>query len=374
MKKMGVMRWLAAALTAATLVSASPVTAFAAGTTAQQVGEDTIKGNTEGMDQEGETKVTTDGTKTTETASYKSKDGLTTVKTVKVTDAATKTETTTITTTTVGEGTTVSEETVVVAKTNEDGTYEVSSKTISSTSKGKKTTVAQALTDTEYNENGYVVGETSVVTDKKQAATIVVKKAGQAQNNLSTTKKKPTSATFNGVGNSTDALVKISDVNVDGKTYAVTAIKKNAMRENITAKTLVIDSKVTSIGANAFRDCSSLSEVKINASNLKPNKLGKNSLAGISSSAEIKLTFDGNVTLDRKTMKKYMNGLKKALGKKAYNSLKAQGKLVVNGINLKNVPTNGSYTDKDKEASENSVPKPEDASQNGVSANTSADK
>ena len=50
MKKMGVMRWLAAALTAATLVSASPVTAFAAGTTAQQVGEDTIKGNTEGMD------------------------------------------------------------------------------------------------------------------------------------------------------------------------------------------------------------------------------------------------------------------------------------------------------------------------------------
>ena len=146
------------------------------------------------------------------------------------------------------------------------------------------------------------------------------------------------------------------------------------MRENITAKTLVIDSKVTSIGANAFRDCSSLSEVKINASNLKPNKLGKNCLAGISSSAEIKLTFDGNVTLDRKTMKKYMKGLKKALGKKAYNSLKAQGKLVVNGINLKNVPTNGSYTDKDKEASENSVPKPEDASQNGVSANTSADK
>ena len=47
-------------------------------------------------------------------------------------------------------------------------------------------------------------------------------------------------------------------ITVDGKTYAVTAIKGDAFKDNGQIKTLTIPATVTTIGANAFAGCGKL--------------------------------------------------------------------------------------------------------------------
>lgn len=103
-----------------------------------------------------------------------------------------------------------------------------------------------------------------------------------------------------------------STIIVDGVTYKVTSIAKNAFKNNKYIKKLTIGSNIKTIGANAFYNCKKLKTVKlgkdvttigkqafykckklkiitIRSKKLKTSKIGKNAWKGIKSNATIKV-------------------------------------------------------------------------------------
>lgn len=76
-------------------------------------------------------------------------------------------------------------------------------------------------------------------------------------------------------------------VTVDGTTYPVTSIAKNACKNNKKIKSVKIGSNVTSIGKNAFKGCKKLKKVTIKAN--KSLKIGKGAFKKINKDAKIKI-------------------------------------------------------------------------------------
>ncbi len=92
---------------------------------------------------------------------------------------------------------------------------------------------------------------------------------------VKTSVKNPTSVTV-------PATVKIS-----GKTYKVTEISANALKNKKKLKKVTIGKNVTKIGKNAFSGCKNLKSITIKGKNLK--KVGTNAIKGINKKAVIKV-------------------------------------------------------------------------------------
>lgn len=96
----------------------------------------------------------------------------------------------------------------------------------------------------------------------------------------------------------------------DGKLYKVTAIAKDAFKNNKNLKKVTIGKNVTSIGDRAFYGCKKLKTITVNTKLLKANKIGKKAFSGIAAKATVKVP--------KKKFKAYKSMLrKKGVGKKA---------------------------------------------------------
>lgn len=80
-----------------------------------------------------------------------------------------------------------------------------------------------------------------------------------------------------------------ASITIDGKTYNVTAIEKNACKKYAKLKKVVIGKNVKSVGANAFAGCKALKNVKIQTTLLTKKTIGKKAFSGIHKKAVIKV-------------------------------------------------------------------------------------
>lgn len=94
-----------------------------------------------------------------------------------------------------------------------------------------------------------------------------------------------------------------STVKIKNEIFQVTAIEKNAFKNNKKLKSVIIGKHVAKIGASAFSGCKKLKTVSIKSTKLK--SVGKNALKGIMKNATIKVP------------KSKLNAYKKLLKKKA---------------------------------------------------------
>lgn len=76
-------------------------------------------------------------------------------------------------------------------------------------------------------------------------------------------------------------------VKVNGVSYKVTSIAKNAFKNNKKLKKVTIGANITSIGANAFSGCKALKNIVVKSAKLKT--VGKNAFKGIQKKAVIKV-------------------------------------------------------------------------------------
>lgn len=93
-----------------------------------------------------------------------------------------------------------------------------------------------------------------------------------------------------------------STVKIKNESYQVTAIGKNAFKNNKKLKTVVIGKNVTTIGATAFYGCKKLKTVTVKTTKLK--SVGKNSFKGIYKSATIKVPKKKYTTYKKMLKKK----------------------------------------------------------------------
>jgi len=123
--------------------------------------------------------------------------------------------------------------------------------------------------------------------------------------------------------------IKIAtEVTIDGTTYMVTAIDKNAFKGNKKITKVTIGKNVKSIGANAFKNCTKLKQVSCNSKVL--NNIGKNAFAGDKKLSKViikstKLKKVGKKAFLRKGGKKLTFKVPKAK-KKAYKKLLKKAK------------------------------------------------
>ncbi len=96
-------------------------------------------------------------------------------------------------------------------------------------------------------------------------------------------------------------------VKINGKTYKVTAVAKNAFKGNKKVKTVKVGKNVTSIGASAFQNCKALTTVTLPA---KTKTIGKNAFAN---SKKLKKIVIKSTKMTKKTIK---NGAFKKVSKK----------------------------------------------------------
>ncbi len=99
-------------------------------------------------------------------------------------------------------------------------------------------------------------------------------------------------------------------VKIDGITYKVTSVAKNACKGCTKLTTVTINKNVSKIGANAFSGCKKLKKITIKTTKLKSSTVGKNAFKGTPKNAKVKVP--------KKSLKAYKKFLyKKGLHKKA---------------------------------------------------------
>ena len=103
-----------------------------------------------------------------------------------------------------------------------------------------------------------------------------------------------------------------SNIQLDGITYKVTSIAKNAFKNNKKLTKVTIGKNVTKIGSKAFYGCKKLKTIKINSKKLKA--VGKNAIKGIHKKAKI--------DVPNSKRKAYKKLFKKNTGCKSTMSLK----------------------------------------------------
>lgn len=90
-------------------------------------------------------------------------------------------------------------------------------------------------------------------------------------------------------------------ITIDGITYKVTSISKNAFKNNKKIKKVIIGKNITKIGSNAFSGCKNLKTITVKSIKLK--SVGKNAFKGIHAKAKIKVP--------KSKLKKYKNLMSK---------------------------------------------------------------
>jgi hypothetical protein len=166
-------------------------------------------------------------------------------------------------------GNTVTYTTVV----NKDGTKTVTNKIV----KSNGSTVEKTVT---LNAQGEVEKVVVVNGDSKGNTTV---KATYAMSNGKLTLKKAV------VKKASYTVPNTVTVIIDGKEtkVKVTAIGKNAIKNNTKIKKLTVGKNIKSIGANAFKGDKNLKTIVLKG---KITKIGKNSFKGINKKATIKIT------------------------------------------------------------------------------------
>ena len=101
-----------------------------------------------------------------------------------------------------------------------------------------------------------------------------------------------------------------STVKIDGITYKVTSIGKNAFKGCTKLTTVTIGKNVTKIGSKAFYGCKKLKNITIKTTKLKSKSVGSKAFKGTSTKAKVKVP--------KKSLKAYKKFLvKKGISKKA---------------------------------------------------------
>lgn len=95
-------------------------------------------------------------------------------------------------------------------------------------------------------------------------------------------------------------------VKIKGENYQVTAIEKNAFKNNKQLKSVTIGKYVTKIGANAFYGCKKLKTVSIKSTKLK--SVGKSAFKGIVKSVTVKVP-KSKLAAYKKLLQKKTTGL-----------------------------------------------------------------
>lgn len=126
---------------------------------------------------------------------------------------------------------------------------------------------------------------------------------GKLKYKVTASSSKKKTVTCMGFWNKPQQSVKIPEtVKINGYTFKVTAVAKNAFAKNKMIKSVTIGRNVTSIGQGAFQNCKLLKNVQIKGTSLKT--IGKNAFKGIHKKAVIKVP--------KKQKKSYTARLKKA--------------------------------------------------------------
>ena len=174
----------------------------------------------------------------------------------------------------------------------------------------------------------------TALANLKAAVSKLVKKSAEnnkqpetpsaSDNKTSTDTKLPAAGTTKTVGKAvykviksdakagTAAIVKLNNKNekkftvpatvkIDGVTFKVAEISKNAFRNNKKLRQVTIGKNVTKIGANAFNGDKSLKKITIKSKSLK--KVGKNAFKGIHKNCKIKVPAK-KLTAYKKLLKK----------------------------------------------------------------------
>lgn len=128
--------------------------------------------------------------------------------------------------------------------------------------------------------------ETPATVASEQAVTVIQAttevKSGKAVYSVTSDSKKTVEYTAPTSKKVTTAVVPAA-IKVDGTTYKVTSIAKNAFKGNKKLKKVTIAKNVKTIGANAFSGCTSLKNVVIQSKSL--STIGKNAFKGIQKKA-----------------------------------------------------------------------------------------
>lgn len=115
-----------------------------------------------------------------------------------------------------------------------------------------------------------------------------------------------------------------ASVKINGYTFQVTAIGANAFKSNTKLTKVIIGSKITSIGTQAFYGCKNLKTITVNTSSL--NSIGKNALKGINAKATIIVSY-----AKLNAYKKLFAGKGQSSTVKVINPVPAKGKTVQSG-------------------------------------------
>ncbi len=176
--------------------------------------------------------------------------------------------------------------------------------------------VTKEATATEKGEKTYTCKVCKATKKEAIAALGVPKKGAVAKSDKATYKvtksdlKNGTAAYVGPLDKSATKVTIPATVKIDGVTFKVTSIEKNAFKNNKKVKTVTIGKNVTTIGAKAFYGCSKLKTLKIMTTKLTTKKIG--------SKAFSKTPKSMKVTVPKKKFKTYKSMLiKKGVNKKA---------------------------------------------------------
>ncbi len=132
---------------------------------------------------------------------------------------------------------------------------------------------------------------TPVVTPNKSvvAGMKVTDDSGKAVYKITTVTASGGTVSFASPVKKNTATLNIpATVVIQGVTYQVTAIEKNACKNCKKLKKVTIGKNVTKIGANAFNKCQKLKNIIFKTTKLKKNNIGKNAFKGINRKAIFK--------------------------------------------------------------------------------------
>lgn len=190
-------------------------------------------------------------------------------------------------------------ENVVKATTKSEGSYEAVVYCQScgrEISREKMTT--PRIVENEAGAEDITETGAKMVTDKKTGGVYVLTK----------TSLKTKTVEYKKPAKSTARTIKIpATVKIDGVTYRVTSIAKNAFKGNHYLTKVTIGKNVKKIGVNAFYKCTKLKNVVIQTSQLKTKTVGKNAFKGIKKNATIKVPKEKYKTYKKLLIKRGVN-------------------------------------------------------------------
>ena len=134
-----------------------------------------------------------------------------------------------------------------------------------------------------------------IACGKQKTGNVSIPKKGKKS--VDSVSKHVYKVTRTGLKNGTVEFIKTRDrkssiqvpdkIKIDGISYKVTSIAKNALQNNKNLKSITVGKNVMEIKANAFRGCRNLSSIIIQSKNLQ--RVGKGALKGIQAKAKIKV-------------------------------------------------------------------------------------